>query len=207
MNPESNALTDDELYNRYLAGDNEAGDNLLLRYENVLIAYVNSLLGNYWDAEDILIDCFTVLLEDKPRIREGNFKAYLFRVAHNKACHVIKKRARISTVPFTEDGSDDTTMSGACSETASGIREIAKDLSPEKDLLNRERDDILLNCLERLFTEYKEALWLVYALNLSYDEAAKIMGCNKKRINNLITRGKAALKAELEKEGIGFEDI
>ena len=47
----------------------------------------------------------------------------------------------------------------------------------------------------------------MYGTGLSHEQAAKILGCNKKRINNLITNGKIRLRSELEKEGITYEDI
>ncbi len=55
--------------------------------------------------------------------------------------------------------------------------------------------------------QYREALWLIYGMQFKYEEAAAIMGCGKKRINNLLVNGKAALRSELEKEGITYDDI
>ena len=70
-------MSDDALYCRYLAGDHAAGDQLMLRCGDALIAYLRGFLHNEQDAEDLMLDCFTVILVDKPRIAEGNFRAYL----------------------------------------------------------------------------------------------------------------------------------
>ena len=78
--------TDDELYERYVNGERHAGDELLLRYDNMLVAYINSLVGNLYDAEDLMIESFTVIFADKPKIKPGNFKAYLFRVTGQGDC-------------------------------------------------------------------------------------------------------------------------
>ena len=48
----------------------------------------------------------------------------------------------------------------------------------------------------------REALWLIYFENMSYMQAAKIMRVTNKKIDNLLTKGKRLLRAELEKEGI-----
>ena len=57
-------------------------------------------------------------------------------------------------------------------------------------------------CLDRIEPQLKEALWLVYFEEMSYREAADIMGVNTKRIDHLLTRGKRKLREELEKEGV-----
>ena len=87
-------MSDDQLYRQYLTGDQSAGDKLMLRYSKALTAYLSAFLHNAEDAEDLMLDCFTVILVDKPRIEEGHFRAYLFRVARNKANHLWKLRLR-----------------------------------------------------------------------------------------------------------------
>jgi RNA polymerase sigma-70 factor (ECF subfamily) len=201
--------TDDELYNRYVNGERHAGDELLLRYDNMLVAYINSLVGNLYDAEDLMIESFTVIFADKPKINPGNFKAYLFRIAHNKACKLLKHRNRLKlvTMPNETDITDDEQISAAAREETRAETLIAKGLTPEEAIWNDERNKILHQCLERIAPQYREALWLLYGTGLSHEQAAKILGCNRKRINNLITNGKIRLRSELEKEGIAYEDI
>ena len=181
-------LSDDELYKRYLKGDAASGDALMLKYGDMLMAYLTSFTGNECDAEDLMLDCFTVILVDKPKIGDGAFKAYLFKVARHKACRLYRKKVRLNEFELPED-----------------IPE--KDSAPEKTLLERERDDLLRKCLERIAPQYRETLWLIFFLGLSYEEASKVLGCGKKRIDNLLSNGKKSLKAELEKEGITDTDI
>ena len=57
-------------------------------------------------------------------------------------------------------------------------------------------------CIGRLHRSYREALYLTYFEELSYAEAAEIMGKNIKQITNLVYRGKQNLRELLEKEGI-----
>ncbi len=181
-------LSDDELYKRYLCGDMASGDALMLRYGDMLISYLMSFTGNESDAEDLMLDSFTVILVDKPKIGEGAFKAYLFKVARHKACRLYRKKVRLNEFELPEDME-------------------AKDSVPDKDILQRERDDAVKKCLGRIAPQYREALWLVYYMNLSYEQTAKVLKCTKKRIDNLLSNGKKALKAELEKEGITNTEI
>ena len=56
------AVTDDELYRQYLAGDQTAGDALILRWSDALIAYLDAFLHNMQDAEDLMMDCCSHML-------------------------------------------------------------------------------------------------------------------------------------------------
>ena len=87
-------MTDDELYRQYLAGDQASGDALMLRYGDVLTAYLSAFLHNVQDAEDLMLDCFTVILIDRPKIGEGNFRAYLYKMARYKANRRWRQRFR-----------------------------------------------------------------------------------------------------------------
>lgn len=181
-------MTDDELYRQYLSGDQAAGDELMLRYGDALTAYLDAFLHNAQDAEDLMLDCFTVILVNKPVIAEGHFSAYLFKVARNKANHLWKVRFR-----RREFSLDDSLLSG--------------DDSPEDMIRKNERDRILYRCLNRIDPKYREALFLVYDQGMSYAQAAEIKGCGAGRIHYLLDEGKKRMHKELEKEGITHEDI
>lgn len=179
-------MSDDELYRAYLAGDTEAGDQLMLRHGDALTAYLCAFLHNPQDAEDLMLDCFTVILVDKPRIEDGHFHAYLFRVARNKAVRLWKRRRR-------EFMLDEALLSDG--------------VSPEETIRKNERDRAVQRCLNRIAPQYREALWLIYDEELSYAQAAEVLRCNTKKVDNLLLSGKKQLRKELEKEGIASEDI
>ncbi len=67
---------------------------------------------------------------------------------------------------------------------------------------NKERNQILHACLDRLNVDYREALYLTYFNGMSYAEAAEIMGKSVKQVTNLVYRGKQSLRTLLQKEGI-----
>jgi RNA polymerase sigma factor (sigma-70 family) len=72
----------------------------------------------------------------------------------------------------------------------------------ERVVQTRERDALLRLCLDKLHPDYREALYLTYFEDFSQAEAAAVMGKNEKQIKNLVFRGKQALRALLESEGI-----
>lgn len=180
--------SDDELYRAYLSGDASAGDQLMLRYGDALTAYLAAFLHNTQDAEDLMLDCFTVILVNRPAIADGNFRAYLFRMARNKANHLWRLRLK-----RREFSLDESLPSGGAS-----LEDAAQ---------KSERNQFLNRCLNRIPPQYREALWLVYGMEMSYDQAAAVLGCSKKRIDDLLRNGKTRLRSELEREGIGHGDI
>ena len=181
-------MSDDQLYRQYLSGDTASGDQLMLRYADSLTAYLDGFLHNANDAEDLMLDCFAAILVNKPAISEGHFRAYLFKMARYKANHLWKLRFRHQEFSLDEELP-------------------VQDNSPEEALWQSERSAILQRCLNRIAPQYREALWLFYYMNLSYEQAAGVMGCTKKKVDNLLRNGKNRLRSELEKEGITYEDI
>ena len=180
--------SDDELYRQYLAGDASAGDQLMLRYGDQLTAYLGAFLHNAHDAEDLMLDCFAVILFNKPKIQEGGFRAYLFQVARNKTKRLWRVRLKHQEFSLNENL-------------------ISRETSPDEHVEKAERNATLYRCLNRIAPQYREALWLVYGFGMSYSQAADILHCDSKKIDNLLVHGKNQLRQELEKEGITRADI
>lgn len=176
-------MTDEELYRRYLDGDEAGLAALMSRYGDALILYIDGYLSDIHEAEDLMIDVFSYLLTKRPHIRDGGLKAYLYKAARHMALRYKSKRCAVfSLEDLTEEPEGETL-----------IEEVVK---------SKERSRILRLCMGRLHRSYREALYLTYFEELSYGEAAEIMGKNIKQITNLVYRGKQSLRELLEKEGI-----
>ncbi|MBO7387522.1 MAG: RNA polymerase sigma factor [Lachnospiraceae bacterium] len=188
-------LNDDELYKNYLEGNKACGDELMLRYADSLTAYLNAFLKNMEDAEDLMLETFTVILVDKPKIGEGCFRAYLYKVARHKACRLWRKKVKQSEFFITQDDEDkEDTMESVASESG----------QPEDEFLRGELGYTVRKCLNVIAPQYREALWLIYGTGLNYEQAAGVLGCSRKRVDNLLLNGRKALKSELAKEGITY---
>ena len=68
--------------------------------------------------------------------------------------------------------------------------------------MKSDRDNIVQKCLNRIAPQYREALWLIYGMGMNYTDAADVLKCNNKRIDNLLMNGKKQMRKELEKEGV-----
>ena len=174
--------TDDELYRAYLSGDMPALDALALRYREHLTAYLAAIVHNVDDAEDLAMETFARLMAKRPGIRPGGFRAYLYRMARNLALRFAHRRDALEFLP---------------EDDAPPAPEDA-----EKDVMCGEERRILHGCLARMAPDAREALWLVYFENLSYEQAAAVMRLSVKKFEYRISKGRRLLKEELEREGI-----
>lgn len=177
--------TNEALYAAYLGGDKDALRVLMERYGNALTLYIHGYIHDIHEAEDFMIEAFSRMVAAKPRLVENGFKAYLYKTARNLALRHAEKRRRHCC--FSLETLEDEPESG---------------LLVEAIVQTEEQSRILHQCMEQLNPDYREALYLLYFENMSYAQAAQVMGKNIKQIDHLLERGKKALRPLLEQEGI-----
>lgn len=176
-------LTDEEAYGQYFCGEEDAAELLIKKYGDPLVFYINGYIKDMHEAEDLMIEAFSNLFVKKRPIREpGSFKAYLYKTAHNLALR-HKQKYRI---PFLH--LDELTF------------EPPSEVLVDTEFLRTEDNKMLYLALKKLKQEYREALYLVYFENMSYRDAASVMGKSEAQITKLIYHGKQNLKSILEQE-------
>lgn len=172
------------LYGRFLDGDDSSFDALVLHYGDSLTVYLQAILHDWQDAEDMTVEAFARIMVKRPRIKEGAFKAYLFKTARNLAFRLSSRRR-----------SDVFSLEGLTGDPSAGGY-------IEEHIAAEEQKQMLHLCLERIDPMLREALWLIYFEGMSYAQAAEVMKVNTKKIDHLLTRAKKKLREELLKEGI-----
>ena len=85
--------TDEEFYKQYLCGDEAGLESLMKKYGDPLTLYINGYLHDVHEAEDLMIEAFSYLFTKKPRIRDGGFKAYLYKAARHMALRHKSRQA------------------------------------------------------------------------------------------------------------------
>ena len=79
-------MADDELVKLFCAGQNNAFDELLLRYKDRLYSYISYLVKNDDMADDLFQETFVKAIMTIRQGRyqsSGKFYAWLTRIAHN----------------------------------------------------------------------------------------------------------------------------
>lgn len=143
----------------------------------LLTLYINGYIHDIYDAEDLMIEAFSRMICARPRFSENGLKAYLYKTARNLALRHMKKHRRHSVFSF--EGMEDEPDSKLLVETL---------------VQSEEQNKIIRKCMEKLNPDYCEALYLLYFENMSYSQAAQVMGKSIKQIDHLLERGKKRLR-------------
>ena len=176
-------VCDGDFYRQYLNGDDAGLEALMEKYGDPLTLYLDGYLHDIHEAEELMLDVFAYLFTKKPRIRDGGFKAYLYKAARHMALRRKSKRRRL----FSLD-------------------ELAEEpegrLLAEEVIRTEERNRVLHFCMGEMNPDYREVLYLIYFEDMSYAQAAEVTGKTVKQITNMVYRGKESLRRLLEREGI-----
>ena len=174
---------DETFYHRYLNGDDAGLEALMKKYGNPLTLYIDGYLHDVHEAEDLMLDVFAYLFTKKPRIRDGGFKAYLYKTARNMALRHKSRRKLLFSLDALTDEPDGQLL----------VEEVIR---------TEERNRILHFCMGEMNPDYREVLYLTYFEGMSYAQAAEVTGKTVKQITNMVYRGKESLRRLLEREGI-----
>ena len=97
-------ICDGDFYRQYLNGDDAGLEALMEKYGDPLTVYLDGYLHDIHEAEELMLDVFAYLFTKKPRIREGGFKAYLYKAAWHMALrHKSKRKLMFSLDALTEE--------------------------------------------------------------------------------------------------------
>lgn len=180
---EKNTKVDEQLYFSYINGNLQALEELVKKYSDNLILFINKYVNNLIESEDVMMNTFMSVMTHKKRFNgNSTFKTYLFSIARNKSIDYVRKHKREQNVVESKEVID-----------------------LEEKLLKTDLKKQVLKSLEKLPKEYYEVLYLIYIEEMNVFEISKLLNKNKKQIYNLTNRGKAKLKEIFEKERIKHE--
>ena len=181
--------TDEILYSRFLAEDRDEDLAVLMeRYSERLTLFLYGFLHSMPDAQDLMLDTFAHVAARTARYSEGkgaSFKTWLFAVARNLARTQLR-RHWVNQVEL-RDGIEDE-----------------RD-TPENELLKEEQNRQLYQALDMINPDYRQVLYLSYFEDMEHEEIARVMKKTRKQIYNLASRGRIALREQLEKMGFVYE--
>lgn len=176
-------------YHRFLQGDTAALETLVKLYSDDIVRYAYCYVHNSAVAEDIMENAFAALIVKRKKFAaKASFKAYLFRIARN-ACIDYLRKNRNSPVPLGD------------------VENVLRSEQTENEVFKNLRNEKIYACIQRLYKDYREVIFLTYFNGLSVEEIKTATGKSVKQIYNLLARARTALKEILIKEGISYEDI
>ena len=177
-------------YRRFLEGnDNELVEIIDAYYEGLSL-YLNSIVHDICEAEEIMQDTFVKLATKKPKFHgKCDFKTWLYTIARNCALDYIRHRSKYSDQSIDE------------------CFYLSDEEDIEKQYLIEEQKIELHKAMKELKPEYFQVLYLMYFEDFNTENIAKIMHKSKRQIGDLIYRAKKSLKSILEKAGFQYEEF
>ena len=180
---------DRDLVERVQRGDSSAFDVLVRKYQHRVIGLVGRYVNDWSECQDVAQDVFMRAYRALPNFRgDAQFSTWLHRIAVNTAKnHLVAQKRR----PPNEDID---VMDAEQFDTSLRLRDTD---TPEHELLRQEIERTVMDAVERLPDDLRQAISLREVDGLSYDEIAERMGCPIGTVRSRIFRARDAIDAQL----------
>lgn len=186
-------LSDQDLVEQIKAGTEASFEVLLKRYRDRVYRLVISFTKNPADAEEVLQDVFLAVYRKIGSFEQrSTFSTWLYRIAVNTALMKLRSRGPVQEsideyLPqFTKDG-----------RHAHMVVDFTQ--GPEKQLLRKEREQVLREAIDALPPDYKVVLVLKDLEGLSNEEVAEVVGASVLAVKARLHRARLVLRGKLER--------
>ncbi len=183
--------SDDELMAGIAAGDRAAFASLYRRRWPDVYRFAVHMTGAPAVAEDVAQDVFMAVIQDGHRYKTGRsgVLAWLLGIARNQARRRLWRDRRLDPLPDPE---------------ARIEKALAVEIDPIAGLARDRQVDTVRRALRQLPVSYREVVVLCDLQELTYVEAADVVGCAIGTVRSRLHRGRALLGAQLRREQRGL---
>jgi len=181
-------LTDEDLIERFQAGDLYAFDLIVKRYKNQLLNFIYRFLGNTEEAEDLVQETFLRVYRNRTAYQKvAKFSTWIYTIAGNLAKTELRKRKRRRFFSISELGYN---------EKDYDISDEA--YNPEKDVDGRMKEKIIHSQISALSPKFREVILLRDVQQLSYEEISEIVDIPLGTVKSRVNRGRLKLQEKLK---------
>ncbi|WP_119068947.1 RNA polymerase sigma factor [Rubrobacter indicoceani] len=181
------ALEDNDLVVRTLAGDTRSYEELVRRYERLVAKVLYPYAKREISAEDLVQETFLKAYDKLETFNpDYRFKTWLLAIANNLGIDTLRRRKEI--VEFNQE------VHGASSG------------GPETDAIDAERRAGVRVAMEALPETYQVPLMLRYDEEMSYAEIAEVLGLTVSAVKSRLFRARnmvGEILTESEKDAAG----
>ena len=175
------AVEDADLIRQAARGGVEAYNLLVSRWEKRVYNYLLRITGNREDALDLTQDAFLKAYQNLRKLDDpGRFAPWLYRIAHNEAYSMFRRRKPETDVDALEPEATETKI------TVGGSSVFPIELSLA-----------VASALDRLSADQREAVVLKIYQGFKFEEMADILSCPVSTIKSRLYTALELLKIEL----------
>jgi RNA polymerase sigma-70 factor (ECF subfamily) len=179
---------DDVLLRRAAKGDEQAFTLLYRRHQAALYRHALRMTGSPWAAEEIVQDVFVTLMREPKKYdaTRAPLGGYLFGITRNRVMKYLERQPReVSLEEHNGNGSRQFDVA-------------SHGYTPAHWVEQQERLELVHAAVLDLPEEFRETVVLCELEELSYEEAAQLIGCPIGTVRSRLHRGRALLLARLE---------
>ena len=181
---------DQRLVERAQAGDKQAFDLLVTKYQRKLGRLLSRFIRDSAEVEDVAQEAFVKAYRALPSFRgDSAFYTWLYRIGINTAKNYLVAMGRRAPTTTEFDSEEAESF-----EDGEQLRDIN---TPESMLMTKEIGATVNQAMEELPEDLRTAISLREIEGLSYEEIASIMNCPIGTVRSRIFRAREAIAAKL----------
>jgi len=174
-------FSDTELVQKYLAGEQQALDELIRRYFRQVFFFAKTFVKTDSEAEDVTLETFVKVWKNLKKFdQEKKFKTWLFQIAKNTSIDFLRKSKKFVASETMEEEQMAQSL-----EQVVDVAPLPQELYDSKDFEHR-----LNNLVESLPQPQKLVVSLHLLQDLTFEEIGQILG---QPLNTIKSRYRRAL--------------
>ncbi|MBN1553538.1 MAG: sigma-70 family RNA polymerase sigma factor [Phycisphaerae bacterium] len=184
--PARHEVSDNDLFRRFLHGEQEAFAALVRRYQRELFGYLARFTGDRAMADDVFQDTFLQVYQSAKLFDPARpFRPWLYTVASNKARDAMRKVGRHPTAPL------DATVPGSNGREGTYVELMPANIpTPDEASMNLETRQAVQSMVRELPETLREVLILSYFQELPHKDISEALsipvGTVKSRLHNAV---------------------
>ncbi len=181
-------ITDEELIQRFQAGEEEAFEEIVHRYANRLMNFAYRFVLDREEAEDIVQDTFLKVYQNRHAYREiAKFSTWIYTITGNLAKTILRKRRSRKLTYFSRMAPEEKEIDFPSTE------------HPPHDNLERQVEaQLIQKAVVNLPEHFRTVIILRDIQELSYEEISNIIAAPLGTVKSRINRARLRLQEELE---------
>lgn len=183
-------ISDEELLRQMMAGDADAFEQLYDRRQGGIYQFALRMSGSHSLAEDVVQDVFIELMRDGYQFDQsrGTVAGYLFGMARHKLLRRLKRERSFISMTDGEEVEDQSKVEERFLTRADPLSEFVR-----SETIETVRQAVL-----SLPEHYREIVVLCSLQEMSYEQAAAIVGCPVGTVRSRLNRARAMLIEKLQ---------
>lgn len=188
--PAADTSEDTGLVARARAGDLEAFDRLVRKYQERVYATVYNMTSNHEDADDLTQESFIKAFHALKSFKgDSSFFTWLYRIAVNKTINFLKQRKNRGQMSL-----NDLDLNA---EHDPDLVSLISERTPRREVNLAELQQRLNEAMQTLSEPHRLVVTLHDIQGLPHDEIGQILGCNVGTVRSRLFYARQQLQAHL----------